>query len=80
MFPYDKDSVHHPLKDELAAPVLECSNQIGLSLIKGKTSQEAHAESIKKYEEKIDEFSVSNSTSTFLLPFLNWNMMIQVCY
>lgn len=80
MFPYDKDSVQHPLRDELAAPVLECSNQIGLSLIKGRTAQEAHRESIKKYEEKIDKFSASNSTSTFLLPFLNWNMMIQVCY
>lgn len=80
MFPYDKDSLHHPLKDELAAPILECSNQIGLSLIKGKTAQEAQAESIRKYEEKIDELSSSKSTQAFLLPFLNWNMTIQVCY
>lgn len=80
MFPSDKDSLHTPLKDELAAPILECSNQVGLSLLKGKSAREAHEDSLKKYQEKIDKFSASNSTSTFLLPFLNWNMMIQVCY
>ncbi len=78
IFLTDKDSVHEPLKDELASPVLDCSNQVARSLLKGKSIQEAHEDSLRMYQEKIDQLSTSNSAKTYLLPFLNWNRAFQV--
>lgn len=80
MFLIDKDSFNKPLEDELAAPVLECSNQIGISLIKGRSVAEAHKDSLDKYTETIDKYSSSEATNSFLLPILLWNMTSQVCY
>ncbi len=80
IFPFDKDSVQKPLKDELAAPILECSNQVGLSLIKGKSVEEAQKDSKDKYAKAIDKYSSSEASNSFLLPFLHWNMTFQVCY
>ncbi len=80
MFLIDKDSLNKPLEDELAAPVLECSNQVGTSLIKGKSATEAQKDSIDKYAKMIDGFSSSEATNSFLLPILLWNMTSQVCY
>src|SRR3989338_7376409 len=73
IFPSDKDSFSKPLEDELAAPVLECSNQIGISLIKGRSAAESQKDSFDKY-------SSSEATNSFLLPILLWNMTSQVCY
>jgi len=78
--PLDKDSIGRPLEDKIAAPILECSNQIITSLIKGHSVSEAQAASMKKYEEKFDELSSSNVATTHILPFLLWNMEFQVCY
>ncbi len=80
MFLRDKDFFNKPLEDELAGPVLECSNQVGISLIKGKSVAEAHKDSLDKYAETIDEYSSSEATNSFLLPILLWNMTSQVCY
>ena len=80
MFLIDKDSFNKPLEDELATPVLECSNQVGASLIKGKSAIEAHKDSLNKYAETIDKYSSSEATNSFLLPILLWNMTSQVCY
>ena len=80
IFPSDKDSFSKPLEDELAAPVLECSNQVGTSLIKGKSVAEAHKDSLDKYTKAIDKYSSSEATNSFLLPILLWNMTSQVCY
>ncbi len=80
IFPSDKDSFNKPLEDELAAPVLECSNQVGTSLIKGKSVSEAHKDSLDKYTKAIDKYSSSEATNSFLLPILLWNMTSQVCY
>ena len=80
MFSIDKDCFNKPLEDELAAPVLECSNQIGLSLIKGKSATEAHEDSLIKYAKAIDKYSSSATVNSFLLPILLWNMTSQVCY
>ena len=80
MFPIHKDYVSKPLEDELARPALECSNQVGLSLINGRTAAEAQKDSLDKYVETIDQFSSSTATNSFLLPILFWNMTSQVCY
>jgi hypothetical protein len=80
MFLHQPEHAHEPLKDDLAAPVLECSNQVGISLIKGQTAREAHENSIKMYQARIDELSSSKYANTYILPFLHWNMTIQVCY
>jgi len=80
MFLIDKDSFNKPLEDELAAPILECSNQVGISLIKGRSATEAQKDSLDKYTETIDKYSSSEATNSFLLPILLWNMTSQVCY
>ena len=80
IFPSDKDSFSKPLEDELAAPVLECSNQIGISLIKGRSAAESQKDSLDKYTKAIDKYSSSEATNSFLLPILLWNMTSQVCY
>lgn len=80
MFPIDKESFNKPLEDRLAAPVLECSNQVGFSLIRGKSAVEANKDSLDRYAETINQYSSSQATSSFLLPILLWNMTSQVCY
>jgi hypothetical protein len=80
IFPIDKDSISQPLKDELAKPILECSNQVGLALIRGKSAEKAQEESLAKYKDKISECLSSKTPTTFMLPFLLWNMNAQVCY
>lgn len=80
IFPSDKDSFSKPLEDELAAPVLECSNQVGTSLIKGKSAIEAHEDSLGKYTKAINKYSSSEAKNSFLLPILFWDMTSQICY
>ncbi len=80
MFPIDKDCVNKPLEDKLASPVLECSNKVGFSLIKGKSAMQAQNDSLDKYAEVTDRYSSSEATNSFLLPILLWNMTSQVCY
>lgn len=79
MFPYDRDMVSRPLQDEVAKPCLECSNQVGLGLIRGNTAKEAHEASMRIYQERIDALSTSN-TPPYRIWFLQWNMINQVCY
>ena len=76
----NEESLHKPLDDEFAKPFLECSNQVGISLIKGHSVREAHNNSIKLYLKKITEMLTSESYNTFILPQLMWDMKNQVCY
>ena len=76
----DRDRLHTPLDDELAKPFLECSNQVGLSLVKGNSIKEAHNKSIKLYRKKIEKMLTSEAQNTFMLPDLIANMRNQVCY
>ncbi len=80
IIPHQAEAFHDPMKDEYAGPILECSNQVAFSLVRGKTAREAHEESLKKYEEKIDELLLGESVMTGLIPFLQWNRDFQVCY
>lgn len=76
----DPDSFSKPLEDKLASPIFECSNQVGTSLIKGNSAEQAQKDSLNKYAKTIDKFSSSEATNSFLLPILLWNMTNQVCY
>ncbi|MEK7500630.1 MAG: hypothetical protein AAB642_00710, partial [Patescibacteria group bacterium] len=76
----DPDYFNKPLEDKLAAPILECSNQVGISLIKGDSAEQAQRDSLHRYAKTIDKFSSSEATNSFLLPVLLWNMTNQVCY
>lgn len=80
MFAIDRDSFHTPIKDEYAGPILECSNKVAISLIKGKTIRQAQEDSISEYKEKINKYSNSKVANSFILPFLFWNMNCQVCF
>ncbi len=80
IFLSDPDYLSKPLEDELAGSVLRCSNQVGFSLIKGKSPEQAQKDSLDKYTETFDKYSSSEGINSFLLPILRWNMISQVCY
>ncbi|MCK9351503.1 MAG: hypothetical protein WCT49_04555 [Candidatus Paceibacterota bacterium] len=74
-----EDAVREPLKDQFAKPFLSTSNQVGISLIKGKTPKEAHSDSIAVYKKEIAQLLKSDSENAFLATTLMWNMRHQVC-
>ncbi|MBI2025535.1 hypothetical protein HYT04_01980 [Candidatus Kaiserbacteria bacterium] len=80
IIPLDPDYMQKPLEDPYAGPILECSNQVAISLIKGHSAEEAHKRSLSVYEQKFDELSSSKVATTHILPFLLWNMDAQVHY
>ncbi len=75
----DKALVNDPLKDTYAQPFFETSNQVALSLIKGKTPQEAHKDSMIEYRKVISHLLTSNAENSFVVSDLIWNMHNQVC-
>lgn len=75
----DKALVNDPLKDTYAQPFFETSNQVALSLIKGKTPQEAHKDSMVEYRKVISHLLTSNAENSFVVSDLIWNMHNQVC-
>lgn len=76
----NSESISHPLKDEYAKPFFETSNQVCLSLIKGKTAKEANEDSLRLYRKTVSELLTSRATNSFVVPDLIWNMAHQVCY
>ncbi len=78
IFPYDKDSIQRPLYDEYAKPNLECSNQVGVSLIKGRSIKDANEDSIKMFRQKLDEQLTSKSKNSLVATCLFWNMTNQI--
>ncbi len=75
----DRTSVNEPLKDTYAKPFFETSNEVPLSLIKGKTAREAHNESMTAYRKVISHLLTSNAENSFVVSDLIWNMHNQVC-
>jgi hypothetical protein len=75
----DKALVNDPLNDDYAKPFFETSNQVALSLIKGKTAKEAHADSMIEYRKVISNLLTSNAANSFVVSDLIWNMHNQVC-
>lgn len=79
VFLHDPNNVRHPIDDKLAAPFFEASNRVVLSLIKGKSPLDAHKEGQQAHIDEIDRLSLSGSELTYLVPFLQWNLINQVC-
>lgn len=76
----EEEYFNKPLEDDYARPFFEASNQVGLSLIKGKTAKEADENSRKVYRNIISRLLTSNASNSFVIPDLLWNMHHQVCY
>lgn len=73
-------NLSHPLEDFNAEPFRICSNQVGISLLKGHNIREAHDFSMATYRRVISELLSSSSTRAYLVPELIANMRNQVCY
>lgn len=73
------DFIQKPLKDNYAAPFFETSNQVAISLVKGKTPKESHEDSLKTYEKVIGQLLTSKAENSFVVADLIWNMHNQVC-
>lgn len=76
----DPTKLSRPLEDSNAEPFRECSNQVGIALLKGHTVREAHDSSISTYRRVISKLLVSDSARSYLVPELIANMKNQVCY
>ncbi|NQV12732.1 MAG: hypothetical protein HQ530_00315 [Parcubacteria group bacterium] len=81
IFISDDRYVTRPLEDPRAKPFRESSNQVMISLLKGKTAQEASEKSKEKFNKCRIEMLSSGSDSDSLqaAQFLWWNGRNQVC-
>ena len=75
----DQESAQKPLMDEYAKPFFDTSNQVAISLIKGKDATEANEDSLKAYKKVINDLLTSNAPHSFIVADLVWNMYNQVC-
>ena len=68
-----------PLEDKFLKPVLESSNELVISLIKGNTVDESYKRSQDSFEKWIQKLQRSNSDYELqhLLPVLYWNKSAQ---
>ncbi len=79
IFYYSKDKVNRPLEDKVAELFLEPSNQVAISLLKGHTTREANQRSKASFLKNIQQLSTTESSETYLVRFLVWDMVHQVC-
>jgi len=81
IFVYDRTKRTKPLEDKVAALFLDSSNKIPLSLLKNKTTSEAHLDSQKAFKKTIESLLTSESVvqQSSTLRFLIWDMNHQVC-
>lgn len=80
VFPFQPESVHDPVTDDVAAICLAPSNEIAEALIKGASVREANEKGIVASKEKLAKLQTSASYDSRFAPFLFWNMTNQVCY
>ena len=71
--------IQRPLEDNFAKPFQDSSNQVPISLMKGRSAQEAHDDSIVVYKKEIAKLLNSNAENSFIVPDLIWNMVHQEC-
>ncbi len=80
IFPYDTNSTTNPLNDRISKPVLECSNMVAISLVKGKSAVEAHEKSLELYESYIRQYVRDPSPEApQIIKSLLWNRTNQIC-
>ena len=68
-----------PLEDEYIKPLMEASNEVTLTLIKGNTVDEAYARSQIKFDYHIKKYQRNDAPpeAQNILPVLYWNKMAQ---
>lgn len=78
---WDQGKAHHPQEDKIAAYVLEPSNQIISSLLKGRSASEAWEKSQKVSDRMVRKLMSSDAPdgSNGILTFVLWNKINQVC-
>ena len=79
IFYYSNNKISKPLKDKRAELFLGPSNQIAISLLKGHATKEAHQHSKQSFLKNIQQLLTSKSSETYLVRFLVWDMVHQVC-
>mgnify|MGYP001587644496 CR=1 FL=1 len=81
IFIIDRAKRTNPKRDNVAALFLDASNEIPISLIKGKTTKDAYNDSQNSFRKKIRSLLTSESTidQTSTIRFLFWDMKHQVC-
>lgn len=81
VFSVEINKITKPLEDKTAEIFLKPSNQIVISLLKGKTTSESNERSKGLYKKQIQEYSTSDATldQKELVPLLVWNYHHQVC-
>lgn len=79
VFLRDEDKVRKPLSDDTAKLFLTPSNQVIVSLIKGHSVRDSYKRSQKLFRKNIFEAASSESSNSYLAPYLLWDMNHQVC-
>ncbi|PJA09429.1 hypothetical protein COX68_02815, partial [Candidatus Falkowbacteria bacterium CG_4_10_14_0_2_um_filter_41_15] len=81
VFMMDEDYTFKPLNDPKSRPFMEASNQVMISLLKGKSAKEASQKSIDKFKNNYQKLLTSNTDidSLTAAQFLWWNARNQVC-
>jgi hypothetical protein len=78
---YDTDKIQHPLEDKIAAHVLEPSNQVVVSLLKGNTAIDASNKSKRTSQSQMTKLMSSDAPdgAAMYLKCVWSNMRNQVC-
>jgi len=82
IFYYDETKVYHPLEDKKAKLFLEPSNQVAISLLKGRSAGEASVNSKQYFIRNIQKLITSDNKSSENLQFISalyWNFKNQIC-
>jgi CRISPR/Cas system CMR-associated protein Cmr5 small subunit len=79
IFPYDTNRTANPPKDKVCKPIMESSNRIGISLVRGKSPKEAYESSQEAYSQWIRHCIKSKDIEApHILKFLIWNKINQI--
>jgi len=79
IIPHNVHKISSPLKDEISRPVMESSNQVALSLIKGHSPEEANQKSMQTYDHWIHKIlDSSDLEAPHILKYLLWNKENQI--
>lgn len=81
IFLYDENQRFHPERDKTSELFKDPSNQAMVSLLKGHTPKEAHANSKQSYIRRIRKLLTSQTSlsESSAVKFLLWDMQHQVC-
>jgi hypothetical protein len=78
-FLFPSQDMANPFHDDSARDCLECSNAVALGLVRNKSPQDAHMDSVKMFKERIARLQTSNAAyASTSVACLLWNLSAQV--